>query len=168
VTPSTILTTISQVNILKIQFNVPERYGARIKSGMPVSFYVDGSTKRFTAAVLASEIEMDHATRSLAIRALVRQQDPVLIPGLFAKVQIILGESEEALMIPNGVIIPVGRKKQIYVYQGGKAMARDVITGVRDSTNIQVLSGIKAGDTVITSAILFLRPGLDVQIAKIN
>lgn len=168
VTPSTILTTISQVNTLKIQFNVPERYGAKLKNGLPVSFTVDGSTKNFTATVLASEINIDEATRSLAIRALVKQQDPILIPGVFAKVKIVLGKSDDALMVPNSVIIPVGRKKQLYVYESGKAMVREIVTGVRDSTNIQVLSGLKTGDTVITSAILFLRPGLEVTIAKSN
>ena len=71
------------------------------------------------------------------------------------------------MMVPNNSIIPSGRKKQLYVYQSGKAMAREVTTGVRDSTNIQILTGINLGDTVITSAVLFLRPGLEVQLAKV-
>lgn len=71
-------------------------------------------------------------------------------------------------MVPNSAIIPTGRKKQLYVYQGGKAIPKEVTTGVRDSTNIQVLTGLKPGDTVITSAILFLRPGLEITIAKSN
>lgn len=168
VTPTNILTTISQVNKLKIQFNVPERYGSKLKNGMPVAFTVDGSDKTFTATIMATEIHMDETTRSLAVRALVQQQDPGLIPGVFAKVKLVLGKSDVALMIPNSSIIPVGRKKQLYMYQGGKAMVKEITTGVRDSTNIQVLSGIKAGDTVITSAILFLRPGLEVELVKVK
>jgi len=164
ITPATILTTVNQVNTLKIQFNIPERYGAKLKAGMPVTFSVDGSDKNFMATVLASEISIDESTRSLAIRALVKQSDPTLIPGAFAKVKIVLGTNDQVLMVPNSVIIPVGRKKQLYVYENGKAMVKEVITGVRDSTNIQVLSGIKTGDTVITSAILFLRPGLEVEV----
>ncbi len=168
VTPASVLTTISQVNSLKIQFNVPERYGAQLKPGLPVSFSIDGTNKTFTATVIASEISIDENTRSLAVRALIKQQDPALIPGAFAKVKIVLGKNNEALMVPNSVIIPSGRKKQLYVYEGGKAMMKEVTTGVRDSTNIQVLTGIKAGDTVITSAVLFLRPGLAVELAKIE
>ncbi len=168
VTPASVLTTISQVSTLKIQFNIPERYGAQLKTGMPVSFSIDGTSKTFTATVIASEISIDENTRSLAVRALIKQQDPALIPGAFAKVKVVLGKNNEALMVPNSVIIPSGRKKQLYVYEGGKAMMKEVTTGVRDSTNIQVLTGIKAGDTVITSAVLFLRPGLAVELAKIE
>ena len=166
VTPTSVLTTISQVSSLKIQFNVPERYSAQLKPGLPVSFSIDGTNKTFTATVIASEISIDENTRSLAVRALIKQQDPALIPGAFAKVKIVLGKNNEALMVPNSVIIPSGRKKQLYVYEGGKAMMKEVTTGVRDSTNIQVLTGIKAGDTVITSAVLFLRPGLVVELAE--
>jgi membrane fusion protein (multidrug efflux system) len=168
ITPATILTTISQVNTLKVQFNVPERYGAKLKPGLPVSFTVDGSDKSYVATIIASEISIDEDTRSLAVRALVKQPDASLIPGVFAEVKIVLGKNEQALMVPNNSIIPIGRKKQLYVYEGGKAMAREVTTGVRDSTNIQILTGIKVGDTVITSAVLFLRPGLEVTIAKSN
>ncbi len=166
VTPSSALTTISQVSSLKIQFNVPERYGAKLKQGMTVSFSVDGADKNFTATMIASETSIDENTRSLAVRALVKEKDSALIPGVFAKVKIVLGNNEEALMVPSSAIIPTGRKKQLYVYQGGKAMAKEVTTGVRDSTNIQILTGIKIGDTVITSAVLFLRPGLKVELAE--
>jgi membrane fusion protein (multidrug efflux system) len=166
ITPTTILTTVSQVDKLKIQFNVPERYGAQLNNGLSVSFTVDGSSKKFTANIVATEIHMDENTRSLAVRALVQQQDRALIPGVFAKVKLVLGKNTEALMVPNTAINPVGRKKQLYLYEGGKAIVREVTTGVRDSVNIQVLTGIKAGDTVITSAILFLRPGLEVEVKK--
>jgi membrane fusion protein (multidrug efflux system) len=166
VTPATILTTISQTDQLKIQFSVPERYGALLRDGMTVGFTVDGSSRSFTAKVTATEIRIDESTRSLAVRALVQQRDPALIPGVFAKVRILLGQDEAALLVPNSVIIPIGRKKQLFVYEGGKAQPRDIETGVRDSTNIQIISGLKPGDTVITSAILFLRPGMDVKLAK--
>jgi membrane fusion protein (multidrug efflux system) len=166
VTPANILSTISQINLLKLQFNVPERYGSLMKKGMIVHFAVDGSSRTFSAEVIASEISIDEATRSLAIRAKIKQQDPVLIPGVFAKVKIVLGKNNDAVMVPNSAIIPVGRKKQLYIYQSGKAMVREVTTGVRDSTNIQILTGIDIGDTVITSAILYLRPGVEVELGK--
>jgi len=168
VSPADVITSISQVDKLKLQFNIPERYGAQLKSGMPVSFSIDGSNKTFTANILATEVEVEENTRSLAVRAYVKNQDADLIPGAFAKVKIVLGKNENALLIPNNAIIPIGRRKQVYLYKDGKAAATDVITGVRDSTNIQILEGVKIGDTVITSAILYLRPGSDVQIANVK
>jgi len=166
VSPTDIITTISQVDKLKIQFNIPERYGSEIKNGMPVSFTVDGSNKTFTANILATEVQVEENTRSLAVRSVIKEKDNALLPGAFAKVKIVLGKNENALLIPNHAIIPIGRRKQVFLYKGGKAQPVDVITGVRDSTNIQILEGVKLGDTVITSAILFLRPGIDVMIRE--
>lgn len=168
VSPADVITSISQVDKLKLQFNIPERYGAQLKNGMPVSFSIDGSHKTYTANILATEVEVEENTRSLAVRAIIKGQDSALIPGAFAKVKIVLGKNENALLIPNNAIIPIGRRKQIFLYKDGKAAATDVITGIRDSTNIQILEGVKIGDTVITSAILFLRPGSEVVIGKIN
>jgi membrane fusion protein (multidrug efflux system) len=71
-------------------------------------------------------------------------------------------------MIPNFVVIPQGRRKLVYLYKGGKSVSADITTGVRDSSYIQVMEGIKAGDTILTSGLLFLRPGADVKLLKVN
>ena len=167
VTPATILTTISQVSQLKIQFNVPEKYGSQLKNGQPINFTIDGSTKTFTANVIAAEVMMDENTRSLAIRARVKDADPALIPGVFAKVRITLGQNENAILIPTIVVQPLGRKKLVYLYKGGKSIPTDITTGVRDSSSVQVLTGLSVGDTVITTGLLFLRPGADVKLKNI-
>lgn len=167
VTSATIVTTISQVSQLKIQFNVPEKYGSQLKNGQPINFTVDGSPKTFTANIMAVEVKMDENTRSLAIRALVKNSDPVLIPGVFAKVRIILGKNEEAILIPTIVVQPLGRKKLVYLYKGGKSIPADITTGVRDSSHVQVLTGLNVGDTIITTGLLFLRPGADVKLKNV-
>lgn len=166
ITPSTILTTISQVSQLKIQFNIPERYGAQLQNGQLISFSIDGSTKNYTASVIATESSITENTRSLAIRALVKNADTDLLPGAFAKVRVVLGKNEKAIMIPNNIIIPQGRLKQVYLYKDGKSIQTNISTGVRDSSRIQVLEGLNEGDTVITSGLLFLKPGADVKITK--
>jgi membrane fusion protein (multidrug efflux system) len=168
ITPATIITTISQVNNLKLQFNVPEKYGAQLKTGQYINFTVDGSSKNYAANIIATEVAIEENTRSLAVRALVKNMDRALIPGAFAKVKIVLGKSESAIMVPNSAIVPQGRKKLIYVYKAGKAIQTDITTGVRDSTNIQVISGVDLGDTIITTGLLFLRPGSDVKISKVS
>src|SRR5437762_5847658 len=71
VTPSTVVTTISEVNKLKLQFSVPEKYGSEIKNGQVVSFTLNGSEKTFSANVIATETSIGEDTRSLTVRALV-------------------------------------------------------------------------------------------------
>jgi len=168
VTPAIIVTTISQVSQLKIQFNVPEKYGSQLRTGQSINFSVDGSDKSYTANIIAAEVKMDEDTRSLAIRGLVKNGDASLIPGVFAKVRIVLGQNENAIMIPTIVVQPLGRKKLVYLYKGGKSMPADITTGIRDSSSVQVLTGLSVGDTVITTGLLFLRPGADVKLKKVS
>ena len=168
VTPITVITTIGQVDQLKLQFTVPEKYGAELRKGQDIQFTIDGSQKTFHANVSASEISIAADTRSLLVRAVVKGQDPLLIPGAFAKVKIVMGETDDAIMIPNSAIVPLGRKKQTFLFRGGKAVATDITTGIRDSSNIQVLTGINAGDTILTTGLMFLRPGIDVKLSKID
>jgi membrane fusion protein (multidrug efflux system) len=163
--PSTVITTISQVNKLKLQFSIPEKYGSEIKNGQLVSFTVNGSAKTFSATVMATETAIGEDTRSLTIRALVKNNDAALIPGTFANVQMILGNNPNAILIPNSSVIPQGRKKQVFVFKSNKALPMEITTGVRDSANVQVLSGLFPGDTLITSGLLFLRPGSDVELS---
>jgi len=168
VTPSTVVTTISEVNKLKLQFSVPEKYGSEIKNGQVVSFTLNGSEKTFSANVIATETSIGEDTRSLTVRALVKNTDPALIPGTFANVKMILGNNPNAIMIPNGAVIPQGRKKQVFVFKSNKALPMEITTGVRDSANVQVLTGLFPGDTLITSGLLFLRPGSDVTLSKMG
>ena len=165
ISPSTVITTISQVNKLKLQFSIPEKYGSQVKNGQQILFTVNGSEKTFTAVVMATETAIESDTRSLTIRALVKDNDPALIPGSFANVKMNLGINQNAIMIPNIAVVPQGRKKQVFVFKDNKAVPMDIITGTRDSANVQVLTGLNAGDTLITSGILFLRPGSDVKIS---
>src|SRR5258705_2252573 len=96
VTPATIITTISQVSQLKIQFDVPEKYGAVIKKGQQVDFTIDGNQKDFTAAVFETEDAITEDTRRLTVRALVKGNEPDVIPGAFTKIKIVIGKNETA------------------------------------------------------------------------
>jgi membrane fusion protein (multidrug efflux system) len=56
----------------------------------------------------------------------------------------------------------------IYTYKGGKAQSTEITTGIRDSADIQILTGVNTGDTILTTGLMFLRPGIDVKLTKIN
>ena len=79
-----------------------------------------------------------------------------------------LGQNNEAIMIPTEAIIPVSRNKQVVLYKGGQASFVDVITGIRDSSLIQVTQGLKFGDTLVTTGLLFLRRDSKLQLSKIQ
>jgi membrane fusion protein (multidrug efflux system) len=168
ISPSNILTNISQVNQLKIEFSIPEKYSSQIRNGMEVNFSVEGSPNIYKAAISATESSVEQNTRNLKIRALVKRGDRYLIPGNFAKVEIILGRNEKAIMIPSQAIIPVARGKQVVTLKNGQVSFIPVITGVRDSSRVQVVEGLSAGDTLITTGLLFIRPDSKIKLTKIQ
>lgn len=167
ISPTTLLTIITQVNQMKIEFSVPEKYSAEIKNGQPVQFALESSGKSYSATVLAKESTVDEATRNLRIRASVIGIDEYLVPGSFAKVRMILGRNENAIMIPSNAVIPQARNKQVAAYRNGIATMVKIETGVRDSSMIEVVTGLQAGDTVITSGLLFVKPEARIKLTKI-
>jgi membrane fusion protein (multidrug efflux system) len=168
VTPQTIIATIQQVDQLKLEFTVPEKYTSRIKVGQTISFSVEGSRKNLLAKVMATEGSVLETNRSLQIRALVMGKDPKLIPGAFAKVNLDFGKDENAMLVPTQAVIPGARNKQVIVYRNGKANFTVVTTGVRDSSMVQLTEGVNVGDTIITTGLLAVKPNAPVKIARIR
>jgi membrane fusion protein (multidrug efflux system) len=135
---------------------------------MEVNFGIEGSPNTYKANISATESSVEENTRNLRIRAIIRNPDRYLVPGNFAKVSIILGRNENAIMIPSQAIIPVARGKQVVVLKGGRPAFTSITTGIRDSTNVQVTEGLSAGDTLITTGLLFIRPDSKVKLTKVQ
>lgn len=168
ITPSNILTTISQVNELKLEFTVPEKYSENMTRGKQVLFSINGINKRYTASVMATEAAIEANTRTLKVRAVVKGKHDELVSGGFAKVSLDLGHAADPIVIPTQAIIPQAREKKVVVYHNGQPDFKVVTTGIRDSTFVQILEGLKVGDTVITTGLLAIRPDSKISITKVN
>jgi membrane fusion protein (multidrug efflux system) len=168
VTPANILTSISQVNDLKLEFTVPEKYSENMKRGKEVAFNISGIDKNYKATIMATEAAIEANTRTLKVRALVKGRHDALVSGGFAKVSLELGDAAEPLVIPTQAIIPQARDKKVVVYKNGLADFKVVTTGIRDSTFVQILDGLKEGDTVIITGLLAIRPDSKITLTKVN
>ena len=157
VTTSTLLATIRTDNKLKIDFYVPERYGAMIRVGLPVDFSLFSSEKIYNATVIATEQGITNETRNLKVRAMIEKPAKELIAGSFATVKLKLGENPNALLVPTQALIPDQNEKSIIVARNGKAHFVKIKTGIRQSDKIEVTQGLQPGDTVITTGVLFLK-----------
>jgi membrane fusion protein (multidrug efflux system) len=166
--PTDIITTLRDVAQLKLEFFVPEKYAKAISKGYIVKFRVDGGNKVHSGTVLATEGNVNQTTRTLKIRAIVKGNDQELVPGVFAKVNLQLGQNDSALMIPTQAVIPTARNKQVIVLRGDTALFSIVETGLRDSAYVQVSGGVKKGDTVITTGLMAIRPSVKLKIGKLN
>lgn len=167
-TPSNLITTLSQVDKKKITFSVPEKYSSEIKQGTKINFGIEGTDKKYTATILASESVIESNTRNLKILATINDPDQKLTPGTFAKVSLELGKNEHAVLVPTQAIIPTARSKQLIIYRDGNPEFVNVTTGVRGVETVEVTSGILAGDTVVTTGLLFIRKDSKLKITKIQ
>lgn len=168
VTPSTLLSTIRSENKIKLDFSVPEKYGSVIRTGMKVKFTMYNDETVYDASVIATEEGIDPTTRNLKVRAVVNETSNELIPGAFTNVQLRLSENKNALQIPTQAIIPQEQDKSIIVARNGKAHFITVLTGIRNASNIEITKGIQAGDTIITTGILFLKEGSKLKYSSIT
>lgn len=168
ISPTEIVTTIREVKQLKLDFAIPEKYAKDITKGYKVKFRVDGGELEHTATVIATENSVDQNTRTLRIKALVTKTHAELVPGVFAKVNLQLGRDDKALMIPTQALIPAARNKQVVVLRGDSVQFNVVETGIRDSAYVQVVKGLQAGDTIIISGLMAIRPKAKVKVAKVT
>jgi membrane fusion protein (multidrug efflux system) len=168
ITPANILTTLSQVNMKKISFSIPEKYSNDIRPGMSVVFGIEGKQGEYKATVLASETVIESETRNLKILATINDGNNNLVPGSFAKVGLTLGSNNAAVMVPSQCIIPTARTKQLLLYRNGTPEFVSVTTGLRNAENVQITSGLQPGDTVITTGLLFIRKDSKVKLSKVN
>ena len=168
IAPSVKIATIQEIEPIKLDFSVPEKYMARVNVGDGVKFTVQGLKDTFTAQIFAIEPKIDLATRSLMVRAVCPNKDETIKPGAFAEVNLVLKESDNAILVPTQSIIPVLKGNKIYLLKNGKAKLIDIKTGLRNDTSIEVTEGLQAGDSIITTGIMMLKPGSAVRIKNIE
>ncbi|HEY3405840.1 MAG TPA: efflux RND transporter periplasmic adaptor subunit [Ohtaekwangia sp.] len=168
ISPADIITTIRQVDQLKLEFSVPEKYAKEIVKNYAVKFRVDGGEKDHKATVIATENSVDQNTRTLRVKALVNDRHAELVPGVFAKVNLQLGKDDEALLIPTQAIIPTARNKQVILLHKDSVVFTVVETGIRDSAFVQIVKGLAIGDTIVTSGIMAIRPNSKVKVTKVK
>jgi membrane fusion protein (multidrug efflux system) len=127
-----------------------------------------GSLKEYHSKVYAVESKVDIATRSLVARALYPNTDEAIKPGRYAEVELTKKEIRNALAIPSEAMIQEIGKCLVYRYKSGKAEQVEIVPGIRTESQLQVISGLNAGDTVIVSGIMQLRSDLPVTIDNIQ
>ncbi|HCF04202.1 efflux RND transporter periplasmic adaptor subunit [Flavobacterium sp.] len=157
VTPALLVAKLVNSGQLKITFSIPEKYASQVNKNGIITFKVTGSDQTYTAKIYAIEPEVEIATRTLKVRALADNKNGKLLPGTFADVQLPLDIIKDAVVIPTEAIIPVQDGKKVFIANKGMAKEVMVETATRTDASILVLSGLKVGDTVLTSGVMSLK-----------
>lgn len=164
VTPTTVVANLVNTSQVKITFSIPEKYAAQMKMNTSLSFTTSGSKEKYSAKVYAIEPEIEETTRTLKMRAVAQNSSGKLIPGTFANVSFPLDNINDALLVPTEALIPVQNGKKVFVSVNGKAKEIMVETGARTDKDVLVLTGLKVGDTVLTTGVMTLKDDAPVKV----
>jgi len=153
------------VGTLKVDFRVPETVLARLKPGQRLEITVDAYPgERFHGEIYAIEPAVDEPTRTVLLRARIPNPGVRLKPGMFARVALVLGVQENALVVPESAIVPRGQEFFVYKVVDDKAALTRVALGQREPGRVQILDGLAAGERVVTDGTQRLRDGAPVKI----
>lgn len=164
--PSLVISTLTKLSPLKIEFSVNERQANDIKAGTKIAFNVENDLNTYYASVYAIESKLDEKTLSLKARALYANQGAKLKPGRSANIEIQLSEINNAIVIPAIASIAEMGRDIVYVYKSGIAHQVEIKKGMRTASSLQVIDGLQTGDTLIVSGVMQLRDGMEVVINK--
>jgi len=164
ISPMDVVATIQNIQPLKLEFSVPEKYNNLIPSGKVIQFAIAGVSETLTAKVYAKEPKIDPNTRTSKIRATFSNPSNKIFPGSYANINIPIGKQIEVIMIPTQAYIPQQEGASVLIKKNGMVTPIPVTAGDRTERYIEILEGLNAGDTVLTTGILQLKAGMPVEV----
>lgn len=153
------------IGTLKLDFRVPEAYLRKIRTGQALAVTVDAyPAETFEGTIYAIEPSVDEATRTVLLRARLPNPGVRLKPGMFARVMLTLERRENALVVPEQAIVPQGDGRYVFRIVEGKAVLTKIELGLRRPGEVEIVSGLAAGQTIVADGQLKLRDGAAVAV----
>ena len=166
---STVITTLDDLSVVKVDFTLPETWLAAVRVGQPVQARSDAWPEEvFVGKVSAIDTRLDRRTRSATIRAIVDNKDLKLRPGMLMKVDVDRGEAASR-QVPEEALIQKGEQHFVYVV-GDDTVAREVVidVGRRQVGRVEVLGGLEVGQRVVVEGLVRVRDGSKVQVVAVR
>lgn len=159
------IVNLEAIDPIKVDFRVPENSLTSVHVGQPIDVAVDAIPGVvFKGDVYAIDPMIDMSGRSIMIRAQIPNPDATLRPGLFANVRLIVERRENALLLPERALVPIGDDQFVFKIVDGKAAMTKIKTGQRRNGLVEVVDGLSAGDQVVTDGQIKLFDGVGVMV----
>lgn len=160
------LVSLEDTSSVRIDFRLPERYVGQVGAGRAIEFTVDALPgKTFAARIDAVDSQVDANGRSLLVRARAPNEAGQLKGGMFARVRVQLGERANAVVLPEEVLVPSATGQVVFKLVDGKAVRTPVNVGLRREGQVEILSGVTPGETIVSAGQIRLqRDGLPVRV----
>jgi len=168
VSSNMLVATMQDIDPIKVEFSVPEKYVKQIKKGIEITVLVGDSKEEYKGSVYAVESKIDLETRTIKARAKIPNPNGDFIPGSFAKVNITLEQLPNAIVIPSESVIPEMNGEKVFICVDGKVRSVKVKTGIRTENSIQIVEGLNPQDTLVVTGLLQLSDGKAVEIRDLE
>lgn len=164
VNTQTVITTLDDISIIKLDFSVPETFLTVLSEGMNISAHSLVYPDRVFAGQVASiDTRLDPVTRAIQVRATIPNADGLLKPGMFMSVDL-RRDRGNVVVAPEQAIVPEGGTQYVFVVADGIAEKRAVKLGRRVPGFVAIESGLEAGEMVITEGTHKVRDGSPVEV----
>lgn len=164
VSPGTLITTLDDLDTIKVDFSVPETFMAGLARGQSIEARTEALPGRvFTGRVSVVNTRVDPATRTVAMRAEIPNADHALRPGLLLSIRLIKNR-KDSLAIPEAALVPIGSDQFVFVLESAKARRVQVHIGRRQDGQVEILDGLSAGQSVVTEGTIRLADGTPVEV----
>lgn len=164
VEPGDDIVNLEQMDPIKVEFPLPERFLPRVAVGGTVELANEAFPgESFTATITAIDPKVDRLTRTATVQAQLANPGNRLRPGQFVSVTLRLDESTDAVFVPEQALMPGRGMTSVYRVVDGKAELTPVKTGVRIAAHVEILEGVRAGELVVTAGQQKIGPGSPVE-----
>ena len=171
VEPGDVIATLDDDSRMKLEFSVPSLLLGSLHPGLPVMATSPAfAGRRFEGKVTGIDSRIDPVTRSIVVRASLPNPDRALRPGLLMRVEL-SSAARDALAIPEEALVALGDKQFVLVVdeaKGNEVVRREVHLGGRRPGEAEVVSGLDAGEKVITHGTTKVKPGDKVTILTVD
>jgi membrane fusion protein (multidrug efflux system) len=163
ISPAIPIASMYQIDPVKIDFSLPEKYSILFKVGGLIYFRSESSEHTYTGRITVKDPKIDLSNRSVRYRAICSNTRGELLPGAFVTIELKSGKNKNTLFVPTTCIVPVLKGKKVFVIRNGIAEGRMVKTGFRTDDHVQILSGLSSGDSVVVKGNYQLKEGAPVK-----
>jgi membrane fusion protein (multidrug efflux system) len=167
ISKSTLLTALVDLDTVKVEVGVPERYLGELRAGQQVEFKVAAYPKEsFRGEVFFISPQLEAGTRTALVKARIANAEGKLKGGMFASLNLTLQLREAALVIPEPAIVNNGDQTMVFAVTATQTVVmKPVKTGLRLAGKAEVLNGLDVGELVVVEGTQKLRPGAPVRLS---